>query len=294
MSIVSVFLRCGFVILLALAANAIASRARSGTWVFAGNPDRWKASSDIKGEDDLTLGLWQRHTFVEIKSSQDLVRQQVAKSQQPLDATKRKALADFIVAFLNTYSSDDFEIFWDFRVPTGKYISPEGAKLALTAYVENVRRSYDLSDSSSNATDAKSIMARAWRYNLLARDKNVREGNEKPQELCTGCISAVAVGALTIQESSVYGDDKASALMEEMKRSPNWGASILPTFLNVRPASDSTQLRDYVNVGLVIKLTSGEAQPIHIVAGWDDSRRCYIPLYIGMPRASKDRPMMLL
>lgn len=293
MSIVSLLLRCGFMILLALAANAIASRARTETWIFAGNPPPWKGSDDIVSEDDLTLGLWQRHLFVEVRNSQDLVRQQIAKSQQPLDAEKRKALAEFIVAFLNAYSSDDFELFWSFRVPTDRYTSNESARLKLEAYAENVRRSYKLSDSAFQATDMKSVMATAWRYNVLARGKYVQEGNEAPQQLCTGCISAVAPDTVAIHESKIYGA-RSHSLMERMKRSPNWGASILPSFLDARPASASVQIQDHVRVEMIIKLTSGKAQPIHIVAGWDVSGHCYIPLYVGMPRSGEDRPILLM
>ena len=293
MSIVSALVRCGFVILLAYAAHAITSRARTGTWIFAGNPPPWKASNGITREDDLTLGLWQQHTFVEIKKSQDFVRQKLAESPQPIGAIKRKVLADFIVAFLNSYSSDDFELFWSFRVPTGRYTSTDGAKRALADYVENVRRSYSLSGSASNATDAKSIMSVAWRNNVLARGKDIQKGEKKPQELCTGCLSAVAVDALAIRESPVYGVDP-EALLERMKRFPNWGASVLPSFLDVHTASDSAHIQDYVDVELFIKLTSGKAQPIHIVAGWDDSGHCYIPMKIAMPRASFDRPAILL
>ncbi|HWA87352.1 MAG TPA: hypothetical protein VG710_14085 [Opitutus sp.] len=136
-------------------------------------------------------------------------------------------------------------------------------------------------------------MAAAWQTNMLARPKATQRAEPKPQAICTGCLSAVAISTLSIRISSRYGIDP-EALLEQMKRFPNWGASILPRFVDTRPTSDSTRVQEYVDIEMFIKLKSGKAQPVHIIAGWDDSDHCYLPLKIGMPRASFDRPIFLL
>ena len=178
-------------------------------------------------------------------------------------------------------------------MPTGRYTSPDGARKKLARYVDYVRDSYHLDGSAANLVDMKSLMAIAWQNNAIARGKDFDKSiGPKPLELCTACLADVAVDTIAIREI-VINAIESDALVEHLKTFPNWGVSISPNYLDTQPVSASARIQDYIDVEIYIKLKSGKAQPIHLVAGWDDTGRCYIPIRLAMPRSGPDRPLTL-
>jgi len=216
----------------------------------------------------------------------------------PAHYTER--LADLAYDYLVAHQTGDFEIYWRFRVPTGRgFMHPEAAanhRKRLLRWQQMTGVTLVDAAKLETVNEPKDLFALTWRMMDYPEEPTGRKIT-----WCKTCFQAVALGEVRLDWLPSQEPDTSRAsfnFLDHVRKYQPQGGFLSAGTVVALPRYSSAMERDpaafrFVSLMFPLKLASGIATTTGLLAYWNEIEQRFLPVALVICNSANGRPTML-